>query len=528
MALHQPPVYRMPAELLMETFEWLGASYYEDALSDDFLKFSIRIAVSQVCRFWRTIALACPALWTDIPTHHAELADISLQRSRTWPIALYAHFDAPPAGRTRSRMDVVLACLQRVGSVSVLRVESENMQDMLRIIDPALLSSAPRLEELALDGVNIPSNIFSGETPPQLKILDLFNCTLSSSSCLLGPSLTELKLHLASSPWRSVDEILTLLRRMPSLEEVCFEGNALDFSFTFESPPEYRVLLTELFYLCLEGEFQILEALVLCIAGPIHSKLGLKITSTEPDFAWDDEGPGLVKGRFQSEHKEFLSFRHVSLTDSAEFGQRTVQLHCSGARPLRRGIDVPGYISLPDVFELELCVPTGDWPEPPYLGTIANICSALPLGNVENITLKGRSAVTETEHYLDILYSIGTRAKALHVNSDVKLFSLLSCQTLSTCPLPASSRYHLPPCLPQLRHLTLTGGEYLTSPRDDDWQRTTFGSLVRAYAGTQAPANRDKRHLTLAKCKISLEAWEMLQEKLGEDFVAEEDCEIRA
>lgn len=62
MNVQQPPIQRIPPELLMEIFLWARAEYDSLDLADTH---SLPWTLSQVCGSWRATALSLPEIWTD-------------------------------------------------------------------------------------------------------------------------------------------------------------------------------------------------------------------------------------------------------------------------------------------------------------------------------------------------------------------------------------------------------------------------------------------------------------------------------
>ena len=82
---------QLPTELLVDIFRHARASTTYEAYEE---RYSYPVALSHVCRHWRTVALGAPTLWTNIRileycTEEAkEAARIYLERSKTCPIFL--------------------------------------------------------------------------------------------------------------------------------------------------------------------------------------------------------------------------------------------------------------------------------------------------------------------------------------------------------------------------------------------------------------------------------------------------------
>lgn len=71
------PIHLLPAELLSRIFLFVR----EQATGDSTWIFS-----TLVCRVWRSVAIACATLWTDIDFIHPERAEEMLKRSKSVPL----------------------------------------------------------------------------------------------------------------------------------------------------------------------------------------------------------------------------------------------------------------------------------------------------------------------------------------------------------------------------------------------------------------------------------------------------------
>ncbi|KAF9645229.1 hypothetical protein BDM02DRAFT_607219 [Thelephora ganbajun] len=82
---------KLPTELLVEIFNRARADNVRDAYNE---KYPYPVALAQVCRYWRRLALGAPTLWTNIRVTKyytegtREVARIYLERSKTCPIFL--------------------------------------------------------------------------------------------------------------------------------------------------------------------------------------------------------------------------------------------------------------------------------------------------------------------------------------------------------------------------------------------------------------------------------------------------------
>lgn len=200
------------------------------------------MAVAHVCRHWRTVALACPSLWTrfSISAHPMWTMEL-LRRSGNAPLSIKYRL---PDGRSQwdTRLHsfaIVLGHLSRIEKLDIIQRSSSPLPPA---IIGMLSGRAPQLRSLLLDGAlfmlepdaqsepeaTYVPGLLHPENTPRLE-----HFTLSGSYGHLrftGPCASTLKhLHFISVPhshflqWPNARALLEVLSAAPLLETLYFE-----------------------------------------------------------------------------------------------------------------------------------------------------------------------------------------------------------------------------------------------------------------------------------------------------------------
>lgn len=237
------PISGLPVELLIQIFVHLPRAEFYDSLHSPNAppaptarrrQQPTWLAITQVCRRWRAIAINCNAFWSFVLlTASAHCVELSLARSDPYPVSLLVDCSST---QTDSYRHVVLATLraalprareihlQNLSSfVAVARMPSmptdlESRAEALRLLDT---SPAPFLEAFSVIGhtvrdvVALSDDIFQRCAPSALRSLILTYCDLRHSSPLFRAPLTSL--HLAQCHLEFPLELLGLLPHLRTL-----------------------------------------------------------------------------------------------------------------------------------------------------------------------------------------------------------------------------------------------------------------------------------------------------------------------
>lgn len=204
-ALHNvlAPVNKLPPEILSQIPH----------------SFPIRdlIALTQVCRYWRTTFISCGPLWCNIDCERVCEALTCLHRSKDSPIHV----------RVRKIPDdeVLTRLSQHIGRVKYLHLKPR--WSVAQTVFARFTDSAPNLETLTIicrpstaAAGPVPSTLFTGNIP-KLRSLTLEGLASDLAHFVL-PNLTYFELSNVTSPplSMSLSNLLTFLERSPLLESV--------------------------------------------------------------------------------------------------------------------------------------------------------------------------------------------------------------------------------------------------------------------------------------------------------------------
>ncbi|KAI0061436.1 hypothetical protein BV25DRAFT_1916810 [Artomyces pyxidatus] len=195
------------------------------------------LAATHVCSRWRTIALNCKDLWTDIHLQSRMWTRISLERSAPYPLAVrcvhneYSDDERPDPAALALALDELPRIRELAlekwhplkhprDPINIPSVETL-VADAIRLLSAR---SAPLLEVLSLDfpfktSPGSLERIFHDEIPSALLSLNLRNCQISPSSTLFTPTL--ILLHLSDCVvWRTDQDFRETFSHMPHLQDV--------------------------------------------------------------------------------------------------------------------------------------------------------------------------------------------------------------------------------------------------------------------------------------------------------------------
>lgn len=214
------------------------------------------IAASQVCRYWRNVALNCASIWANIWVENPLWTQEMAKRVRGVPLELSGPFEDP---------DTFQSICSLLSSSSPYRRLGIYIPDTCSI-DDLLSRPAPTLEAAVIE-VNsnshgpFPSQIFS-QNAPHLRHLRLEG-ELKYHEILRSPIMRNLiHLELRCSDYAELvpcqSELLDAIGQMPHLENLCLSNVLCDEPFQLRvssptSPPSDIVQLPNIYTLVLCG-----------------------------------------------------------------------------------------------------------------------------------------------------------------------------------------------------------------------------------------------------------------------------------
>ncbi|VDB92135.1 unnamed protein product [Peniophora sp. CBMAI 1063] len=268
------PVYRLPLELIARIFV-LFAEWSPDELTP----YASPIALTQVCRSWRTLAENTPQLWARMPMKHGlEWTRRALQCSQNASLDVSIHpCRVKNVNNYQEALRSTLEQLPRISSLEVVMSYGEDVRLLLEVQDLLRSKPASKLVKLEYDGSAFESpndldrRLFAGACPGQLRIAKLRETVIRLSCPIFHSPLTTLSLK-ECSVWESVDEMMRTLKGLPSLEHFKWIMNEevpvqIDPRERVDSKPR-SVQLSQLQTLELQDELPLLLNIFACLEVP--------------------------------------------------------------------------------------------------------------------------------------------------------------------------------------------------------------------------------------------------------------------
>ncbi|KAI5885516.1 uncharacterized protein SCHCODRAFT_02556979 [Schizophyllum commune H4-8] len=243
---------KLPAEVLERIFLLVQRHYGDFLPKWPVLKSLEWIAITHVCRRWRLIATAHPALWTTLDLCHNWSADAGrtfLARSGDAPLTVF--FSTRDLGYSNNDMKVLKDALDTHSDrLAVLHVAADRRRDFNEVCELFVGIPAPRLRSLTLyirqprrNHVYTGPRIFEGTLPLLRKLVVAY--------CAAWDMLNIIDLtHLAICKV-GVDELLKIVGASPHLEElICIGSDEWSRSAANDDPSSPSVIcLPQLRYL---------------------------------------------------------------------------------------------------------------------------------------------------------------------------------------------------------------------------------------------------------------------------------------
>jgi hypothetical protein len=236
---------QLPVEILQKIFLLLAEQHAPERVPN--LNPTTRpdwIAITHVCRYWRSAALGLRELWSSItPGLSISWSQAMMERSAPLPVRIDIRISTTSTdGLHPLAASELLFAASRIRTLRLVGLRA----DILRVLD-RLRSPSP-LESLDLcvvdsgQAVDLPEALFGGKAPHFRRL------TFASDACIHGPrwllaSITD----FTTSAEFSLPELLNALRAMPQLEALrVTHCRAVWDEEDAEMPPPPRVTLPRL------------------------------------------------------------------------------------------------------------------------------------------------------------------------------------------------------------------------------------------------------------------------------------------
>ncbi|KZV62899.1 hypothetical protein PENSPDRAFT_230708 [Peniophora sp. CONT] len=329
----------LPPELLLKVFvevqnmySWYGTKKAPPCL-----------AVSQVCRRWRTVALEASCLWTRLPLDSLKWVETCISRSRSSCLEVNASFLYIENHAQRQSLYLVYPELPRIGALNIgTEINYDGSREILAEVFAGLsLRPAPKLRELEislLDSCDIdrpptrvPSSLFASQRLVSLETMTLSSCklSLSWSNTLIAPSLRTLRLY-ESLLWKNVDEMVQFFELVPNLEILdltVITTQVRHFNTTTSSAYPYRsASLPQLKSFDVSTRFLEDVALLTCLSMPPTTLLKMNVSEAD----WDLMSPDEAKLTAAYDRGSQAIRDHFATSVAAGHGYTHLRIHPSG------------------------------------------------------------------------------------------------------------------------------------------------------------------------------------------------------
>ncbi|TFK59675.1 hypothetical protein BDN72DRAFT_905630 [Pluteus cervinus] len=207
------PVTRLHPEILQEIF--FLAHYSSER------KGKVSLLITWVSHKWRELAHNTSALWSQIDFKHPEWVEVAL--SRTERRELEITLDGTSRRIRHNLGPLIPFTLGNLSRIRNLKITARYARISITADTPEWLNPAPRLVNLHLRGLALPSNLFLG-TAPCLKSLYLSSCTFDWEKLPITRGLKSLSL-IYPHPLTTVDHMIKIFHFIgPDLEELQLES----------------------------------------------------------------------------------------------------------------------------------------------------------------------------------------------------------------------------------------------------------------------------------------------------------------
>ncbi|KAG2148839.1 hypothetical protein DEU56DRAFT_753078 [Suillus clintonianus] len=216
-----PSNSRLPSEILAMVFEHHEYQERFDGSANDGVPACLEI--THVCRYWREVALGCPALWTFICSPSASWLGTMLERSMNAPLIVMLESPVP----LEKYLEPILSHLSRIKILQIPSLESD-FEPIIRLLSsqPAPLLEMFEFTKPWVKGdpkIRLISNaIFQGHAP-RLRIVHISGLDLSWTTHIFSGLRTLYVKAIGKTSNITISQLLSTLRRMPALEHLTLE-----------------------------------------------------------------------------------------------------------------------------------------------------------------------------------------------------------------------------------------------------------------------------------------------------------------
>ncbi|KAG2135852.1 hypothetical protein DEU56DRAFT_981032 [Suillus clintonianus] len=274
------PIPRLPSEILAMVFEHYEEEKRFDGSASDGVPACLK--VTHVCRHWREIALGCPALWTFICSFSPRWLGIMLERSMNAPLIVTFKSPVP----LQKCLEPILSHLSRIKVLQIPLLESD-FEPIIRLLSS---QPAPLLEIFEFTkpwAYNDPTKrlisnaIFQGHAPRLRSVHLAGGLDLSWTAHIFSGLRTLYIRAIGANPDHTIPQLLSALRRMPTLEHL-----TLEWLFIISEDTETK-LLDKVPLNCLKsitlGSLSIRDAASFFaqLAIPVDAKIALQLSRFE-------------------------------------------------------------------------------------------------------------------------------------------------------------------------------------------------------------------------------------------------------
>ncbi|KAE9410864.1 hypothetical protein BT96DRAFT_912292 [Gymnopus androsaceus JB14] len=466
------PVSKIPTETLCAIFMFLPRPEFSQLpFGDEDIKKIPILAVTQVCRKWRTVALECPALWRKPDFARPKWAREMIRLSKMAPLIVdlkTSLFQSEPSSDT---LEAIVESWKHFPRTVEICLETYSPDTMDKLL-VGTNHPAPLLDSLSLSikdfhllfsygyadynnsrYCQLPENLLGGNVP-RLSRVELSRCHLSWDSPLLR-NLTMLKVCNPGPPAPTLDQFVSVLASMPQLE-VLELRDALPENMTTTSTQKPHVdlpRLRELRIVCTLQEWAIFLEHV--VTSP--KTIGALAVCSQPGSM------GLIN---EVVHKTMPGVPFIRIL--------ILQMVETGVSVMARGRDLPL-----DTRPTSCHVPTTGWLEAHFNQfsdirhqldeLVSEICSSLPLSQLNYLyfgSMKDRNLSAQT--FVNV-FMLMPRVNCLSVgeseNHSFNAFALVTAlhppQTaIHDCSLSSTEPLHQALTLPSLRTLKLKQADF--------------------------------------------------------------------